>query len=253
MIPKIIHYCWFGEKKPVKVAKYIEEWKNICSDYQIIEWNEKNFNLENSRFAQDALKEKKWAFVSDYIRYHVLYQYGGIYLDTDVEVLRNFDDLLQQDAFCGFEIDRVGTGIIGAKPKNAIIGHIKDIYDVACFYNEDHSLNLITSPEYMTRVMIQYGFQVKNEEQHLNSITVYPSDFFSPYNHTTFDCTITENSYTIHHYMGSWLDERAKFRVGIQYKLKKFCSNRLAYKLSMVLTLIKYEGMQGLITHIFDK
>ena len=120
MIPKIIHYCWFGgKKKPENVEQYILSWKNKCPDYEIREWNENNFDIKSNCFCKEAYEKKKWAFVSDYARLAILYKYGGIYMDTDVEVIKPFDNLLTYQAFLCFESSKmVSIGTLGAKKES---------------------------------------------------------------------------------------------------------------------------------------
>lgn len=131
MIPKIIHYCWFGGKeKPELVNIYIATWKEFCPDYKIIEWNESNFDVAENDYCREAYEAHKWAFVSDYVRLKVLYEYGGIYMDTDVEVVKTFDEFLHYGAFSGYESkDKIPTGTMGGSAKNEWIKLLLDDYD----------------------------------------------------------------------------------------------------------------------------
>ena len=147
MIPKIIHYCWVGRNPlPDDVRHYIESWKKYCPDYKIIEWNEDNFDIFFNQYAREAYNAKKWAFVSDYIRLSVLNTYGGIYMDTDVEVVKNLDEFLSNKAFSGFESNKyIPTGIMGAEKGNAWIQYLLSYYDNRSFYLDDGTPDLTTN------------------------------------------------------------------------------------------------------------
>ena len=151
-IPKIIHYCWVGNKpKPQEVLNYIESWKKILPDYEIKEWNEENFDFRNAcSYAKEACEEKKWAFVTDYMRLSILYQYGGIYLDTDVELLKRFDELLNQPAFMCYECSfAVCTAVIGAEKHSKIIGDLLQSYNKRKFRQNDGRLDIMPNSRYI--------------------------------------------------------------------------------------------------------
>lgn len=212
-IPKKIHYCWFGPNQPDSlVNKCIESWRKYLPDYEIILWNETNFDINMNRYVQEAYKEKKWAFITDYVRLYVLYKYGGIYMDSDVEVIKNLDEFLIHGAFSGFEdIKRIPTGIIGASEKNQWIGYLLSYYDNISFYNSDGSLNLKTNVETITNMSIKKGFDINKEEQvFFDDVHIYPKEYFAPKSHLTGEIVCTENTYTIHHFAGSWIDKGIK-------------------------------------------
>ena len=151
-IPKIIHYCWVGGKpKPQSVLYCIESWKRCCPDYEIREWNESNYDFTKNEYMRQAYEAKKWGFVPDYARLDIIYEYGGIYLDTDVEMLRSPDELLGQDGFMGFENTGDGEYFVncghgfGAVPHHEVIRKARDLYNVLSFLNEDGTPNLFTS------------------------------------------------------------------------------------------------------------
>lgn len=152
MIPKIIHYCWFGKNPyPEEFKTYLNEWKTICDDYQIIEWNESNFDVSCNSYVEEAYRSKKWAFVTDYVRLWAMYTYGGIYMDTDVQVLKSLDKFLINEAFSGFESSvYVPTGIMGAEKGNPIVKALLDEYDNRHFLLENGKMNLHTNVEYIT-------------------------------------------------------------------------------------------------------
>lgn len=204
MIEKKIHYVWFGGEKPEKVLKCIESWKKILPDYKIIEWNEKNFDVEKeikeNKFFRECYKRKLWAFVSDYIRVKILYEYGGVYLDTDMEIIKDISPLLETKLFLGYENeDTMSFGIVGTVPKNDVF---KRFYE---FYQEEiwsSPLHIITSI-FTEIVKEKYGdISVIPKEE----ITVYHREYFYPYNHDeefTKEC-ITKNTYAIHWWGKSW-------------------------------------------------
>ena len=213
-IPKIIHYCWVGRNPlPSDVRKYIESWKKYLPDYVILEWNEDNFDITSNRFVQEAYDSKKWAFVSDYVRLYVLYNYGGIYLDTDVEVLKNLDVFLHHEAFSGFETGNIiPTGIIGARKNNPWIKHLLTYYENRSFYRNDGTLDLTANTKIITHMTqeLDASLHLDNSYQELKSgVVLYPNDFFCPKDGVTGIITQTENTYTIHHFAGSWLPEKA--------------------------------------------
>lgn len=207
MIPKIIHYCWFGRgEKPKKVLRYIELWKKILPDYQIIEWNEESFDYSRHLYAKEAYEAHKYAFVSDVARLHALYTSGGIYLDTDVELLKSFDSFLQNSAFMGFETPSfVGSGIIGAEKGMDWVGQLLEDYKERHFVLEDGTPDLTTNVKYLTRFLLSRGLSADNSLQELPGIgTIYPNDYFSPLHPLTGRLKRTPNTVAIHHYLRSW-------------------------------------------------
>ena len=216
-IPKIIHYCWIGgAQKPKSVEYCIESWKKFCPDYEIIEWNENNYDFTKNQYMKEAYEAKKWGFVPDYARLDIIYNHGGIYLDTDVELVKSFDDLLEQEAFIGFE--NTGTDELyvncgqgfGAKPRNEIIKKMRDFYDGMHFYDKNGELNMLPSPHYTTKVLCENGLKRENNTQKLDDIIVYNSQVLCPKNFTTGDINVTNETYSIHHFTASWLDEKIK-------------------------------------------
>jgi len=220
MIPKIIHYCWFGGNPlPELAQKCITSWKKYFPDYEIKEWNESSYNIHKIPYISEAYNAKKHAFVSDYARFDILYQYGGIYFDTDVEVIRSFDSILQNGGFMGFEGDeKVNAGLgIGCNASLGIVYQILQFYATLHFINIDGSYNLHTVVEYVTKILNQNGLKAKNEIQKLDGLTIYPTDYFAPKSALTGELTITKNTYSIHHYDASWIPEKEKN----YYKLKR--------------------------------
>ena len=222
-IPKVIHYCWFGGKdKPEIVKKCIDSWSKHLSDYEIMEWNEENFNLNINSYIQEAYDAKKFAFVSDYVRVYALYHKGGIYLDTDVEVFKPFDDLLHHDSFWGFEQENyIATSTIGAAKKNELIKMFLDSYEKKNFIKVDGSLDELTNVAIVTKIIENLGLIKNGEYQELQDMGVfYPQTYFSPYDYINCRILITGETYAMHHFYKSWLPARVQFKS----KLKKMLS-----------------------------
>lgn len=212
MIPKILHYCWFG-KKPLSdfTLKCIESWKKYCPDYQIREWNEGNFNIDENLYAKEAYEAKKYAFVSDYARVKILYEYGGIYLDTDVEILQNLDPFLKHNVFSGFETEKQAlTAVWGSKKGDKNLKEILQYYDDRRFVLNNGLYDNTTNVTIFTKIFLKKGLILNNKLQTINGFTIYPSDFFCPKDVVTKEINITENTYTIHHFDGSWLSDFEK-------------------------------------------
>ena len=206
-IPKVIHYCWFGKGKMPKLAKKcIKSWKKYCPDYKIICHNEDNFDLSQNRYLNEAYKAGKWAFVSDYARLKIICDNGGIYLDTDVELIKPIDDLLLTKGFMGFdEKGIVATGLgFGAEKGNKIVSEFLKDYDNIPFVLPDGSYDLTPCPDRNTEALKRLGMDIKNTSQTFMDITFLPDEYLCPMNYYTGKKTITENTYSIHHYSASW-------------------------------------------------
>lgn len=218
MIPKKIHYVWVGGKeKPKDIKRCIKTWKKHLKDYEIIEWNENNFDINSHPFCKAAYAAKKWAFVSDYIRAYVIYKEGGIYLDTDVLVLDNFDNFLNNNAFVGFEnIDHPFTAVFGAEKNHPLLKDMLDYYDKLEDYKFSFKNNNTIS---VSEILInKYNCKTNNQFQVLNQdITVYPDEIL---------CNPSKDSVTIHIFTGTWM-EGAK---PLARKLNKFIKLRLTTK-----------------------
>lgn len=213
MIPKIIHYCWFGGNPiPEKDRKCIESWKKFCPDYEIRQWDETNYDVTKNKYMYDAYRFKKWGFVPDYARLDIVYTYGGIYLDTDVEIVRGFDDLLKNDAFMGFEGGKnVNPGLgFGAEKGHKGIYNIIKMYDDLNFVKEDGSLNLTPSPVMNSEILVKNGAYMNDQLQEVMGIKLYPSEYFCPMDYVTGVITKTDNTYSIHHFNMSWVDPNIK-------------------------------------------
>ena len=214
MIPKVIHYCWFGGNPlPEDAVKCIESWKKYCPDYEIVEWNETNFDVLSLDYTKEAHKAKKWAFITDYVRLYALATMGGVYMDTDVEVLKNLDVFLNEPGFSGFErVDAVPTGIMAAEKGNPFVLQLLEEYNSLHFIREDGTYDLTTNVVRITDTAKKNGLKLNNKKQTVCEFTFYPKEVFCPKNSRTMEMEITENTYTIHHFQGSWDADRKKFR-----------------------------------------
>jgi hypothetical protein len=218
MIPKIIHYCWFGKgKKPELAVKCIDSWKKFLPDYEIKEWNEDNFNLDLYPYVREAYDSRKYAFVTDVVRLYALYTEGGIYMDTDVEVLKPLDCLLSHNAFSGFENNNyVPTGIMASEKNSVWAKENLDYYKGRHFVKPDGSLDTTTNVIIITNYMLSKGLEPINKYQDFPGlVTMYPNDYFCPKSHGTGKINLTKNSYTIHHFSGSWKPWYAKMELNI--------------------------------------
>lgn len=247
MIPKKIHYCWFGGNPlPELAKKCIESWKRFCPDYDIIEWNETNFDVNFNDYVKEAYQAKKWAFVSDVARFKILYDNGGLYFDTDVEIIRTIDDVLKKGAFMGVETDEKGTVAPGlglaVEKGNVFYKEMLDFYQTQKFTNEDGSLNLTTIVEYTTEKLKLHGYKKSNEIQCVDGIYIYPQRYFSPKDVVTKKIKITEDTLTIHHFSGTWLPPSDREYMRLTEKYNKFMPNFLARKTARVIAEWKCNG-----------
>lgn len=220
-IPKVINFCWFGGKEfPEDVKKCIESWKKFCPDYKIIKWDENNFDIQKYKFVKEAYEQKKWAFVTDVARLDIIYNNGGIYFDTDVELIKNIDDLLDQECFFGFESQKyVNTGIgFGAIKKNKIIEKNLLEYKDKTFSNVKN-ISSVACPIITSKVLEEFGFVMNGEFQKNEYCTLYPKNYFCPMNYDTGKIKITSNTYSIHHYTASWQNKSEIIRHKIEIKL----------------------------------
>lgn len=236
MIPKTIHYCWFGGNPlPEKDRKCIESWRKMCPDYKIIRWDETNYDVSKNEYMKEAYEAKKWGFVPDFGRLDIIYNYGGIYLDTDVELVKNLDDLLECKAFMGFEDGvHVNPGLcIAAEPHHEAIKELLEIYKDRKFKLDDGVLDLTASPIMNTDMLIKMGLKSNNQKQVVNGVTIFPTDYFCPKNFNTGELRVTENTYGIHWFNASWSTawdkrimriQRCKNQDGVEFKIRRMIS-----------------------------
>lgn len=247
MIPKVIHYCWFGgNSKSALGEKCIESWKKFFPDYEITEWNESNYDIASAPdYVRQAYDAKKWAFVSDYVRFDILYRLGGIYFDTDVEVIKPFDDIVGNGPFMGCETDgrngadnceeevriAVAPGLgIGAEPGMEIYREILDSYASDEFVKQDGSFDLKTVVTRTTEILLKHGLADKSGIQSVCGIAVYPSEYFCPYSQITDKMNRTPSTHSVHWYDASWWSEEQKKKYEAMLKDRKKSDRLLAVK-----------------------
>lgn len=213
IIPKIIHYCWFGGNPiPERYKIWMDSWHKFCPDYEIIQWNETNYDITQNSYMFQAYKNEKWGFVPDYARLDIIYNYGGIYLDTDVELIKNIDDLLYQKGFIGFQNSKrvnLGSGF-GSIKGLPIMKKMMDLYDRMEFVKEDGNFNLVASPKWQTQILKEYGLEANGEYQIIDDLTVYPEKVLNGKNMYTRKTILKPYTMAIHHFDGSWLDKKTK-------------------------------------------
>lgn len=254
MIPKVIHYCWFGHNPlPESALKCIDSWRKFFPDYEIKEWNEENFDVNVIPYTQQAYEAKKYAFVSDYARFWILYHHGGIYFDTDVQVIRAMDEIIARGPFMGREAGAyikdicdadvlaqsndadLGIGVnpglgLGVAPGLGLYKEFLDLYAGLNFTEADGSLNMKTIVSYTTEILLRHGLNDNNDEpQEVGGVWVYPSDYFCPMDHTQANkVTITDRTVSIHLYDCSWINHKT-----LDYRLH-LLKNWLARKLGVI-------------------
>ena len=213
MIPKIIHYCWFGRGEMPELAKRcIESWHKYMPDYEYKLWNEDNFDIDSNQYVKEAYEARKFAFVTDYVRLYALYTEGGIYMDTDVEVLKPYDDLLHLTGFTGYEgcKDKLPvTGTMASEAGNEWVKEQLDSYQGAHFVREDGTFDLTTNTWRITRIMQKGGFVQDGKRSLYMDMHIFPVEYFCP-RQTTGEILITENTYCDHHFMKSWEEMKGK-------------------------------------------
>lgn len=245
MKSKNLHYCWFGgNPKSDVIKKCIESWKKYCPNYEIIEWNENNFDVNCCDYVRGAYQARKWAFVSDYCRFWILYNYGGVYLDTDVELIKPINNLPY--TFVGFENKMVvASGLIrGALPNDEICKLMLESYHADKFINEKGELNLKTVCERETEIFESFGLKQNGKLQMVNGTTVYPVEYFAPKDYITGELNITENTVSIHHYDASWYNDIDKLAVVLRKKYSKFLPKKLALRVASFVAVKRIQGLK---------
>ena len=222
MIPKIIHYCWFGGKPlPKSAQKCVSSWEKYLPDYEIKRWDESNFNVNAIPYIKEAYGVGKYAFVSDYARFWILYHYGGVYFDTDVEVVKPLDDIIRGGNFLGVEQEveggvTINPGLgLGVEKNNPLLKELMEIYQNSHFILEDGTLCLRNIVEITTEFLLDKGLKNTSEIQQCYEFTIYPKEYFCPIDYQTRELRVTENTRTIHHYAESWVPKSTRFKNAI--------------------------------------
>lgn len=253
IIPKIIHYCWFGGNSlPELAKKCMASWEKYCPDYEIVRWDESNFDVTCCDYVREAYEAKKWAFVSDVARLYALVNFGGIYMDTDVEVIRPLDSLLSYEAVSGFESEtQIPTGLMACREGQALFQEFLRDYDGKHFLNADGSYDLTTNVARITDICLKYGFQANNKLQTVRGFTLLPSDYLCPKDFRTRQMRLTKNTLTIHHFDGSWNED-----VSCRYTadmMERFGNIPGIYYPIRFLSKIKYGGFRNALNFIARK
>lgn len=231
MIPKIIHYCWFGGNPLTEEAlKCIASWKKYCPDYSIVEWNESNFDVNSCAYVREAYEQKKWAFVSDYARFSILYHCGGVYFDTDVEILKPIDPIIEAGPFMGWEENgqsdigpHVNPGLgLAFEKEDSICKEFLDKYHTIHFIDENGALNTLYNVVVIaTEILEKHGLVRTESLQKIENLTIYPPEYFCPMNRFTGEVKITDHTYSNHLYSGSWLSKRVRAFDAFERKIRK--------------------------------
>lgn len=241
-IPKVIHYCWFGHGElPSMAQKCIDSWKEKMPEYEIKRWDESNYNINKNNYVKEAYDSGKYAFVSDYARFDILYNFGGIYFDVDVEVIQSLEPLLERGSFMGFEAPgRVATGLGLATYKgNSIYEEILKSYEDNHFIVNGKQ-DLTTVVERVTTILKKYNLEEIDSIQSIKDITIYPTEFFCPIDIYTMKLNISDKTYTIHHYFGSWCTESEKKLIRRKiYISSKINNSFLAFIFQKICVLLK--------------
>lgn len=207
MIPKKIYYCWFGRNElPIEVKKCIESWKKHCPDYEIVECNEDNYDINKNEYVKYTYANKKYAFLTDYVRLDIIYNNGGIYLDTDVELVKPLDDLLETSGYIGMEqVGTVNTGQgFGAIKKHPFIKENKEFYENYDFLDKNGKFKKVICVSVTTKILERHGLKKENKKQQVFDMDVYPVEYFCPKIMGTNRIVITQNTYSIHHFDSTW-------------------------------------------------
>ena len=251
MIPKIIHYCWFGDAEPSdKMKKCMSSWKKYCKDYKIICWNEENIDFNHIAYLKEAYEEKKWSFVSDVVRLIAVSKYGGIYLDTDVELVNNLDSLLSYKGYFGFEEGvYINTGLgFGAEKDNVFVKAMLEDYGNRHF-KENGMMNMVPCPHLNTEVLEKMGLKRNGTFQIIDGTAFLPTEYLCPLDYQTGKIKMTDNTISIHHYNSSWMteDDIRKREIFMHYQ------NRYGLNAGKILASIKIYGISKSVSLLIRK
>ncbi len=249
-IPKTIHFCWFGKKPlPPLAKKCILSWRKYCPDYKIVKWNENNFDINCCDYVREAYDAQKWAFVSDFARLYIIYKYGGIYLDTDVELIAPLDKMINNSFFFGVEYDLltkkayVNTGLgFGAIKKNIIIKAMLDEYEKLSFMILDE-YDMTPCPVRNSHALERFGFDYRNKKYSFMGGSVYPNDFFCPKLYSFPETFFTDNTVSIHHFSNSWGEPKERYKNFLLVRFRSFLPELFSYQLAAYFSEIRYNGL----------
>lgn len=262
-IPKTIHYCWFGGN-PLgsEELKCIESWRKYLPDYKVVRWDESNFDIRCCPYVSQAYDAKKWAFVSDYARFAILYKYGGLYFDTDVEVICPMDDIIAKGPFMGFERDARGSGSnctvapglgLSASPGLSLYELILASYEADEFVKADGTFDQTTIVTRTTEILLSLGLKNVPGIQEIAGVTIYPSEYFNPKDFRTGKISMTANTRSIHHFGMSWYSESDKYRHKVESELLKLFPNGIiAHRVAMLVTAVRF-GEFGKVSSFLKK
>lgn len=256
MIPKIIHYCWFGNgEMPDKDKKNIESWRKLNPDYQIIRWDESNYDVNKNAYMAECYSIPKWGFVPDYARTDIIYHHGGFYFDTDVELKKPLDCLLDENCVMGFEKkDSVNHGHgFAAEKGNPILKELLDFYNSIHFINSDGSLNMTASPVYITQLLVKHGLVLNGKEQYVDDVHVYPMEYFCPKDYLTGEITLTSNTVSVHHFNLSWMNEKDIQKMKEAGELSKRYGEFIGRNIVDIKYAFKEDGASGIAKIIREK
>lgn len=256
MIPKIIHYCWFGKGElPEKARKCIASWKRFCPDYELIQWNEDNYEIPNIPFLKKAYEDRKWSFVTDYVRLDAVHRMGGIYFDTDVELLKPIDELLSYQAYFGFEeATTVNTGLgFGAEKHCGILQEMMQCYDrlLPCQTDEEYFQH--TCPIVQTPILEKRGLLLNGKTQMLGDIMVFSAEYMNPRDYMTGQLCKTENTISIHWYDASWQSLADQKVLELRHKLTPIFGVKNAWRIAVLIQYTRYKGLRETLRYYRDK
>ncbi len=250
-IPRVIHYCWFGGAPlPEEAEKCIASWRRFCPGYRIQRWDESNYDIQACLFVAEAYRAKKWAFVSDYARFDILNRYGGIYLDTDVELIRPIDDILDRGPFMGIERGMGGMVAPGLgmalPPDHPVCREILATYQKQSFVNpEGNGGATMVVGEYTTTVLKKHGLKMNGEAQCVCGIQIYPWDYFCPVEFRTGSLHITENTRSIHHYSATWLSPQEQAALRLTFRATRILGPKAGYRIGRIYSFPYRVRMKG--------
>ncbi len=252
MIPKILHYCWFGGAPLPKSAQAcLDSWRTHCPDYTVMRWDESNTDLSQERYLREATAARRWAFVSDVVRLQALVKYGGIYLDTDVELIRPLDAFLSLSAFAGFEApNRIQTALLACEAGHPLFVALLHTYDDAAFQLPNGKYDETPNVVRLTALCQQHGLVLNNTKQTLGGLTLFPTAYFCPKDFATGRLTLTENTHAIHHFDGSWLSDEQRWFEEKRRAWRRWLPRGAAGYLAKASAAVRFRGVRGLLSDV---